>query len=59
MSLPEKSISPNEIQFLIKKLFSDNAPRNELIINKILKNLFLKTLTLLIHIYNAKVIALL
>lgn len=53
MSLPAKPISPGEIQFLINKLPSGKAPGNDLITNKILKNLPLKTLTLLTHIYNA------
>lgn len=53
MSLPSKPISPGEIQSLINKLPPGKAPGNDLITNKVLKNLSLKTLMLLTHIYNA------
>ena len=44
MSLPPKPIFPDEIQSLIKKLPLDKAPGYNLIINKIVKNVSLKTL---------------
>jgi len=52
---PAKPISSGEIQFIIKKLPPGKAPGNDLITNKILKNLSLKTLTLLTHIYNSMI----
>jgi len=45
MSLPAKPISPGEIQYIIKKLPLGKTPENDLITNKILKNMSLKTLT--------------
>jgi hypothetical protein len=53
MSLPAKPIFPGEMQYIIKKLPPGKAPGNDLITNKILKNLSLKTLSLLTHIYNS------
>jgi hypothetical protein len=50
MSLPAKPIFPGEIQYIIKKLPPGKAPGNDLITNKILKNLSLKTISLLTHI---------
>jgi hypothetical protein len=53
MSLPAKPISPDEIRYIIKKIPPGKAPRNYLITNKILKNLSLKTLSLITHVYNS------
>ncbi|KAL4132531.1 hypothetical protein QTP88_009665 [Uroleucon formosanum] len=53
MSPPTKSISPNEILCLIKKLPARKAPGHDLITNKVLKNLSKKCILSLTHIYNS------
>jgi hypothetical protein len=53
MSPPTKSISPNEIFYLIKKLPAQKVLGHDLITNKVLKNLSKKCILSLTHIYNS------
>ena len=51
--LPAKPTTPNEIQFLIKKLKEGKSPGYDLISNKILKKLPKKSLVLITYIFNS------
>jgi hypothetical protein len=51
MSLPAKPISPGEIENTLKKLPDCKSPGNDLITNKILKNLPKKCIIYLTYIY--------
>jgi hypothetical protein len=52
MSLPAKPISPGKIEYTLKKLPACKFPGNDLITNKILKNLPKKCIVYLTYIYN-------
>jgi len=52
VSLPAKSSSPGEIEYIIKKLPLKKSPGHDLIRNIIAKNLPDKTIIFLSHIYS-------
>jgi len=53
MALPTKPTSPAELVGIIKKLANNKSPGHDLISNKVVKNLPLKAIVHLTHIYNA------
>lgn len=53
MALPTKPTSPAEIVGIIKKLANNKSPGHDLISNKVVKNLPMKSIVHLAHIYNA------
>jgi len=53
MALPTKPTSPVELVGILKKLANNKSPGHDLISNKVVKNLPLKAIVHLTHIYNA------
>lgn len=53
MAFPGKSTSPVEIVSVLKKLANNKSPENNVIPNKVVKNLPTKVIVHQTHIYNA------
>jgi len=53
MALPASPTTPGEVLSIVKKLRNNKSPGHDLISNKIVKNLPLKTIILLTYIFNA------